>query len=98
MKPTELQLAVQLIAQQVTDTFRPQNYTDTVRQKVREQIQRKVEGQEITEEPVEAPKTQILDLMAALKASLAQGEAGEGKAKRVEKAPAKPARRKVSGG
>jgi len=69
---------------------------------VLEQIQRKVEGKEITEEPAEAPKTQIIDLMAALKASLkAKGTAGERKpAKRVEGKASKAApvaKRKVGG-
>ena len=95
VKPSELQLAVQLIEQQVTDSFQPQNYTDTVRQKVREQIQRKVDGQEITEEPAEAPKTQIIDLMEALKQSLAKGK---GPAEQKDEKERRPAKRKVSGG
>ena len=37
-----------------------------------EAIQRKVDGQEITAEPTEAPQTKIIDLMDALKASLAK--------------------------
>ena len=58
-----------------------------------------MEGEEITEEPAEAPKTQIIDLMEALKASLAKGKgstAGERKpAKRAERAAeAKPAKRR----
>jgi non-homologous end joining protein Ku len=45
-----------------------------------------VEGKEITDEPTEAPKTQIIDLMEALRASLkGKGTGGERKpAKRVE--------------
>jgi DNA end-binding protein Ku len=43
-----------------------------VKKRILEQIERKVEGKEITEEPAEAPKTQIIDLMEALKASLAK--------------------------
>jgi tetratricopeptide (TPR) repeat protein len=39
---------------------------------VLELIQRKVEGEDITEAPAEAPQTQIIDLMEALKASLAK--------------------------
>ena len=76
-----------------------------MRKRVLEQIQRKVEGKEITEEPTEAPKTQIIDLMEALRASLkGKGAAGERKpARRVEKKPAGKvaavpvARRKVGG-
>ena len=86
VKKAELDLALQLINQAVSDEFKPDKYEDTVRNRVMEQIQRKVEGKEITEEPEEAPKTQIIDLMEALKASLAKGgKAGDRKpAKRVE--------------
>src|SRR5437868_2193529 len=102
VKKPELQLAVQLVEQAASEAFKPENYEDNVRKRVLEQIQRKVEGKEITEEPAEAPKTQIIDLMEALKASLkAKGTAGERKpAKRVEgKAPkaAPAAKRKVGG-
>jgi DNA end-binding protein Ku len=86
VKKPELQLAVQLVEQAASDAFRPEAYEDNVRKRILEQIQRKVDGQEITEEPTEAPKTQIIDLMEALKASLkGKGAAGERKpAKRVE--------------
>jgi DNA end-binding protein Ku len=93
LKKPELQLATQLIEQAASEAFRPDAYEDNVRKRVLEQIQRKVDGEEITEEPTEAPKTQIIDLMEALKASLkGKGSAGERKpAKRVEgKAAAKP--------
>jgi len=95
LKKPELQLATQLIEQAASEAFRPDAYEDNVRKRILEQIQRKVDGQEITEEPTEAPKTQIIDLMEALKASLkgkGGGAAGERKpAKRVEgKAAAKP--------
>src|SRR5438046_2115449 len=60
---------------------------------------RKVEGEEITEEPTEAPKTQIIDLMEARKASLAKGKGSTGgerkPPKRAERAAeAKPAKRR----
>src|SRR6059058_5743491 len=71
-------IAVQLVEQAASEAFQPDKYEDNVRKRVLEQIQRKVEGKEITEEPAEAPKTQIIDLMEALKASLkAKGTAGE---------------------
>ncbi len=103
LKKPELQLAIQLVEQASSQAFRPEAYEDNVRKRILEQIQRKVDGQEITEEPTEAPKTQIIDLMEALKASLkGKGGAGERKpAKRVEgKAAAKAApvaKRKVGG-
>ena len=71
-----------------SEQFRPQAYEDNVRKRMLEQIQRKVEGHEITDEPTEAPETQIIDLMEALKASLAKGGLkGAGAAER------RPARR-----
>ena len=106
LKKPELQLAVQLVEQASSEAFTPENYEDNVRKRVLEQIQRKVEGKEITEEPAEAPKTQIIDLMEALKASLkGKGAAGGERkpAKRVEKKPAAKAaalpapKRKVGG-
>lgn len=72
IKPKELELAVQLIKQIATDEFHPENYKDDVRERVLELIQRKVEGEDITQAPVEAPQVQIIDLMEALKASLAK--------------------------
>jgi DNA end-binding protein Ku len=72
VKDAELALARQLIEQSSTDEFRPENYHDTVRERVLEAIQSKVEGQEITAEAA-PPETKIIDLMDALKASLAKG-------------------------
>ena len=96
VKPAELALAMQLIDQGKSDEFRPKAYEDNVRKRMLEQIQRKVEGHEITAEPTEAPETQIIDLMEALKASLAKGGTKAGAAadrkptRRAERA-AKPA-------
>ncbi|HSF43810.1 MAG TPA: Ku protein [Thermoanaerobaculia bacterium] len=70
VKEPELKLAVQLIEQIATDEFHPETYEDTQRKQVRELIERKVQGQEITSTPAPAPKAQIIDLMEALKASL----------------------------
>jgi len=102
VKDQELKLAIQLIEQGASDTFRPEAYSDTVKARMLEQIQKKIEGQEITEEPSEAPQTQIIDLMEALKASLAKGKAGGERkpAKRAAQpaaaAPKRAAKRKVS--
>jgi DNA end-binding protein Ku len=101
VKKPELNLAVQIVEQAASPSFQPDKYEDNVRKKVLEQIQRKVEGKEIVEEPTEAPKTQIIDLMEALKASLkGKGAGGERKpAKRVEgkgEAKAIPLKRKAA--
>lgn len=70
--PREVELAVQLIEQLRESSFQPEKFKDEVQERTREQIERKVQGQEITAEPMEAPETQVLDLMEALKRSLAK--------------------------
>jgi DNA end-binding protein Ku len=84
VREPELKLAKQLIDQIASETFDPTQYHDEVRERIQADIERKVQGQDITEAP-EAPTepARIIDLMAALKASL--GKAGAAKA---EKAPA----------
>ena len=75
LKEPELKLAVQLVEQIAAEEFHPEHYEDEVRKRYHEAIQRKVEGQEITA-AAEPPRAQIIDLMEALKASLAaKGEA-----------------------
>ncbi len=89
VKDQELQLAIKVIDQGATDEFEPAKYKDNVRDRMQEQIERKVKGKEITEEPEEAPKTKVLDLMQALRQSLGTTSAEE------KEKPAK--RRKVAG-
>jgi DNA end-binding protein Ku len=101
VKPEELQLAVQIIKQAASESFEPQKYGDDVRKRMMEQIERKIAGEEITAAPAEEPQTQIIDLMDALKASLAKSGAGDEErkpAKRSSRAPAKKAKRKKAGG
>jgi DNA end-binding protein Ku len=81
----ELKLAIQLIDQASSDEFDAGAYRDEVYEKTLELIQRKVEGQEITAAPVEESRTQIIDLMAALKASLSEGDGERKPAARAEK-------------
>jgi DNA end-binding protein Ku len=81
LKDSELDLAKQLIAQSSVDTFSPEAYHDAVRERVMEAIQQKVDGEDITAEPTEAPQAKIIDLMAALKASLAEGKGASAKPK-----------------
>jgi DNA end-binding protein Ku len=93
VKPAELQLAVQIVEQGASETFEPKQYEDTVKKRMLESIQKKVEGQEITSEPAAAPETQIIDLMEALKASLAKGAGGGAKDEAAEAEERKPAKR-----
>jgi DNA end-binding protein Ku len=92
VKPAELNLAVQIIEQGATEEFQPEQYHDTVRERVLEAIEKKVEGQEITAEPEPEKGGKILDLMEALKASLAKGD------KEAEAKAARPAKKKAAGG
>ena len=82
VKKPELDLAIKLIDQAATEEFHPEKYKDNVRARMLEQIERKVEGKEIVEEPEEAPKARVLDLMQALKQSLGAAPAEEKPAKR----------------
>jgi DNA end-binding protein Ku len=72
VKDGELLLAIQLIEQTATETFEPTKYKDTVRDRVMETIQRKIDGQDITADVSPAAEGKIIDLMEALKASLSR--------------------------
>jgi DNA end-binding protein Ku len=73
VKDNELALAKQLIGQISSPEFKPEQYEDDVRKRIESAVQRKVEGEEIAISP-EAPDTgaQVIDLMEALRASLAK--------------------------
>ena len=98
----ELTLAIQLIDQAASESFDAAQFEDEVRQKTLDLIQQKVDGQEITAAPVEESKTQIIDLMAALKASISEeGDAERKPATRAEKktsAKKKSTRKKAASG
>ena len=86
VKPMELGLAKQLIEQTSTDKFEPAKYKDVVRERMLGEIEKKVAGQEITmaEKPSES-SGKIIDLMEALKASLAAQPKVEAEAPKAEK-------------
>jgi len=67
----ERDLALKLIDQLTSDSFEAEKYHDTYSDKVKEAVEQKVAGQEITMAP-EAPRAQIIDLFDALKKTLAQ--------------------------
>lgn len=93
----ELNLAVQLVEQAASDTFDGSQYHDEVKDRMLEMVNKKIEGEEIATVAEEAPETKIIDLMEALKASLAdQGEEGSEKKgpKRAKKKTTKKATRK----
>jgi DNA end-binding protein Ku len=91
VKDTELKLAMMLIDQTSNEKFEPSKYKDTVRERVLEAIQKKVEGQEIKSDTTAGTGgDKIIDLMEALKASLAKSSAPE------EAAPPKAKKQKTA--
>src|SRR4029079_2998095 len=98
VRDAELGLAKQLISQISTNTFDPTKYEDEVKKRIESAIERKLEGQEIAVSP-SAPESggQVIDLMEAVKASLAKTTAKRGKATAAADEPSaepKPAVRK----
>jgi DNA end-binding protein Ku len=73
VRDAELTLAQQLIAQISSPTFDPTKYEDDVKKRIETAIEQKLEGQEIAVSPsVPEAGGQVIDLMEALKASLAK--------------------------
>jgi len=102
VKDNELKMAVQLAEMGAADEFHPENYRDEVADRIKAQIQQKIEGGEEIQAEAEQPKAQVIDLMEALKASLASPKPRQAKSapRLVVKAekdrkPAKAAPRKV---
>jgi DNA end-binding protein Ku len=99
-KPMELDLADKLVEQLQRDTFEPSRFRDEWADKVKAAVEKKIAGEEVMTAP-EAPKAQIIDLLEALKRSVAAAEtkpanattaaeaAGEGSPPSVAKGPKK---------
>ncbi|HTV78791.1 MAG TPA: Ku protein [Steroidobacteraceae bacterium] len=87
----ELKLANQLIQQLSSKRFDPNEFVDEHRSRVEAAIQRKVEGKEVTmaAAPEKAGGGNVVDLMEALKASLAEG--GSSSKDRARKPPKRAA-------
>ena len=108
MKDSELKMAIQLAGMGAADEFHPENYRDEVQERIRATIQRKIDGEEISAADAEEPKAQVIDLMEALRASLAGSrprarEAASPKSSakipikaEAKRRPAKPVARKVA--
>jgi DNA end-binding protein Ku len=95
IREQELVLANQLIDQLTRERFDSTRYEDGYRVELLQALERKVAGEEVVVPAAEAPREKIIDLVAALKQSLAErgGEASEPKPARA-KAPAKKTSRK----
>lgn len=92
LKEAEVQLALRLVEQTTADGFHPEQYEDTVKKRVLEAIARKVEGQALQPAVPAEPQGQVIDLLDALKASLAREPAAKGPPQTAPAAdPAAPA-------
>jgi DNA end-binding protein Ku len=88
VRPQELAMAQSLIESMSAD-FDPDQYHDEYREALQEVIEAKIEGREVVEQPVQEEDTgSVVDLMAALRASVAAAKKGRGEADEDE-APAK---------
>jgi len=84
----ELEMAAQLI-DTLSGKFDPAKYHPEYREKVMDLIKKKAGGEEIEMPPAPEKPGKVIDLMAALEASLKQARGGDGKSRR--KAPGKKA-------
>ena len=82
-RPAERKMAEQLVAA-MTDEFDPEDYHDEYHEALLKVIEAKVEGKETVEAPEAEEPTNLVDLMAALEASVAATKAArDGKQKPV---------------
>jgi DNA end-binding protein Ku len=90
VKDPELAMARQLVESLVGD-FDPEEYKNEYRNELRAMLEAKLAGQEITR-PEPAPEAPVIDLMDALKQSVAQAQKDKG-----EPAAAKPKKKASTG-
>jgi DNA end-binding protein Ku len=90
----ELAMAQQLI-DSLADDFKPERYKDDYRERVLEMIERKAEGQQVVAAEEEEEQAPVVDLMAALEASLSAAKTRRAAVPEEEK-PARPARKRKS--
>ena len=100
VKEKESALAMSLIEALAAD-FEPEKYTDNYRDNLLKMIEAKKAGQEVVATP-EPQQTKVIDIMEALKASLAMAKKPAASATHAEPAaeeaaPAKPSRRRAGG-
>jgi len=100
--PKEMQMAQRLIESLATE-WKPDKYEDDYRDRVLDLVKKKSKGDALVSEPTEEKKAPIVDLMAALEASLNEARAGTKPDKRATKratkkraAPKKAAAKKTA--
>ena len=77
----QVKMAGQII-ESLTRSWAPERYQDTYRERVLEYIERKAEGEEVVVSEPEEDKPKVVDLMAALEASLEAAKQNGAKKKR----------------
>ena len=95
IKEGELELALRLIDELSNAEFKPEQYQDEYRLRVLDLVNLKVEGKEVTAVGPQVQRAQVIDLMEALKESLAKRAPQEKKppAKAPARAQAVPAKK-----
>jgi DNA end-binding protein Ku len=88
----ELAMARQLVESLASDRFEPEKYHDQYREQVLDLINRKAAGESIVAEPVTEPPAKVLDLVAALEASLAKAQGAKERHPSVAAASSTPAK------
>jgi DNA end-binding protein Ku len=104
LKANETELARKLVDQLSAKAFHPEQYEDTYRDRVKAAVDQKVAGEQVTFAEAK-PRAQVIDLMDALKESLAQrgvkeeakSRAGSGRADAAKRRPAASARARATG-
>ncbi len=73
----EIAMARQLVESLASEHFEPEKYHDEYREQVLDLIERKAAGESIVAEPVVEPPAKVLDLVAALEASLEKAQSAK---------------------
>jgi DNA end-binding protein Ku len=95
VRSQERAMAESLVASMAGD-FEPERYHDEYREALQQVIDAKVEGREIVDTAPAAPETgQVVDLMAALRASVEAAKRSRGEAAPAKKAPTRAAAKKA---
>ena len=88
VSPRELQMASQLI-ESLTEPFEPEKFEDTYRNQVLDLVERKAAGEEeLVAAPAPAAEEKVVDLMAALEASVKEAKASRTRHPTAKKAAA----------
>jgi DNA end-binding protein Ku len=74
----ELTMASQLV-ESLTEPFEPERYEDSYRHRVLDLIDRKASGEEVVAAPAPVAEDKVVDLMAALEASVKEAKAARGR-------------------